>query len=102
MRKVIEENERMKRKYVFYLEEADGLDTKSTDKVLAAILKFEHSTGFKSFKRFHIEQAAKLKVALSQAKNPHGQPLSHSTVDATLALVRKFFHWLAGRPGKRC
>ena len=99
MRKVIEENERMKCKYVFYLEEADGLDEKSTDKVLAAILKFEQSTGFKPFKRFHIEQAAKFKTYLSQAKNQRGQPLSHSTVDATLTLVRKFFHWLAGQAG---
>lgn len=99
MRKVVEENERLKRKYVFYLEEADGLDAKSTDKVLAAILKFEQSTGFKSFKRFHIEQAARFKVALSQAKNQRGKPLSHSTIDATLAVVRKFFHWLAGQPG---
>jgi hypothetical protein len=77
MRKVVEENERMKRKYVFYLEEADGLDAKSTDKVLAAILKFEQSTGFKPFKRFHIDQAAKFKTYLSQAKNRTGQPLSH-------------------------
>jgi len=99
MRKVVEENERMKRKYVFYLEEADGLDAKSTDKVLAALLKFEQSTGFKPFKRFHIDQAAKFKSFLSQAKNQRRQPLSHSTVDATLALVRKFFHWLAGQQG---
>lgn len=99
MRKFIEENERMKRKYVFHLEEADGLDAKSTDKVLAAILKFEESTGFKPFKRFHIEQAAKFKTTLSQAKNLRGQPLSHSTIDATLTLVRKFFHWLAGQTG---
>ena len=99
MRKVVEENERMKRKYVFHLEEADGLDGKSTDKVLAAILKFEQSTGFKPFKRFHIEQAAKFKAALYQAKNRRGQPLSHSTIDATLTLVRKFFHWLAGQSG---
>lgn len=77
MRKVIEENERMKRNYVFYLEEADGLDDKSTDKVLAAILKFEQSTGFKPFKRFHIEQAAIFKTDLSQAKNQRGQPFSH-------------------------
>jgi integrase len=99
MRKVVEENERMKRKYVFHLEEADGLDAKSTDKVLAAVLKFEQSIGFKPFKRFHIDQAAKFKIYLSQAKNQRGQPLSHSTVDATLTLVRKFFHWLAGQSG---
>lgn len=99
VRKVVEENERMKRKYVFYLEQADGLDEKTTDKVLAAILKFEQSTGFKPFKRFHIEQAANFKTYLSQAKNPRGEPLSHSTMDATLTLVRKFFHWLAGQAG---
>lgn len=99
MRKRSEENERMKRKYVFHLEEVDGLDAKSTDKILAAILKFEESTGFKPFKRFHIDQAAKFKVALSQAKNRRGQPLSHSTVDATLTIVRKFFLWLAGQVG---
>ena len=99
MRKVVEENERMKRKYVFHLEQADGLDAKSTDKVLAAILKFEQSTGFKPFKRFHVDQAAKFKTTLSQAKNRLGQPLSHSTIDATLTLVRKFFHWLAGQVG---
>lgn len=99
MRKVIEDNERMKRKYVFYLEQADGLDPKSTDKVLAAILKFEEATGFKPFKRFHIEQAAKFKTILSQAKSRTGKPLSHATIDATLALVRKFFHWLAGQSG---
>ncbi|MEP2528337.1 MAG: site-specific integrase, partial [Lentilitoribacter sp.] len=69
MRKFVEENERLKRRYVYHLEEADGLDVKSTDKVLAAIVKFEQSTGFKSFKRFHIDQAAKFKTHLSQAKN---------------------------------
>lgn len=99
MRKIVEENERMKRKYVYYLEQADGLDEKSTDKVLAAILKFEESTDFKPFKRFQIDQAARFKTSLSQAKNRRRQPLSHSTIDATLTLVRKFFHWLAGQTG---
>lgn len=99
MRKVIEENERAKRSYVFYLEQAKGLDQKSTDKVLAAILKFEHSTHFKPFKRFHIEQASKFKVDLAKAKGKTGKPLSHATIDATLALVRGFFHWLAGQNG---
>lgn len=99
MRRVIEENERAKRSYVFYLEQAKGLDQKSTDKVLAAILKFEQSTNFKPFKRFHIEQASKFKSDLAKARGRTGKPLSHSTVDATLALVRGFFHWLAGQSG---
>jgi integrase/recombinase XerC len=99
MRKVIEENERAKRAYVFYLEQAEGLDQKSTDKVLAAILKFEQSTNFKPFKRFHIEQASKFKADLAKAKGKTGMPLSHATIDAVLALVRRFFHWPAGQSG---
>lgn len=99
MRKINEENERAKRAYVFYLEQAKGLDQKSTDKVLAAILKFEESTGFKSFKHFHIEQASRFKAVLAKAKGRTGKPLSHATIDATLAQVRGFFHWLAGQSG---
>lgn len=95
-------NERLKRDYILFLEETKGLDEKSTDKVLAAILKFEQSTGFKPFSRFHIEQAVRFKADLAKAKNPRtGKPLSHSTVDATLALVRDFFIWLSGQSGYR-
>ncbi|MEP3329294.1 hypothetical protein [Sedimentitalea sp.] len=97
MRKHVEENERAKREYVFYLEQAKGLDEKSTDKVLAAILKFEQSTKFKPFKRFHIEQASKFKEDLAKINGKTGKPLGHATVDATLASVRGFFS-LAGRP----
>jgi integrase len=102
MAKRIEQNERAKRDYVFFLEETEGLDEKSTDKVLAAIRKFEESTGFKPFHKFRIEQAARFKRDLNRAKNPRtGKPLSYSTVDSTLALVRKFFVWLAGQSGYR-
>lgn len=62
-------------------------------------VNFEQSTGFKPFKQFHIDQAAKFKTYLFQAKNGRGQPLSHLIVDATLTLVRNFFLWLAGQSG---
>lgn len=102
MTKRVAENERAKRDYVFFLEQTEGLDEKSTDKVLAALRKFEESTGGKPFTKFHIEQAAGFKRSLARAKNPRtGKPLSHATVDATLAIVRKFFFWLAGRQGYR-
>ena len=102
MAKRVEQNERMKHDYIFYLEETTGLDEKSTDKVLAAILKFEQSTSSKPFTKFHIEQAARFKRDLARAKNPRtGELLTHATIDATLALVRKFFIWLAGRDGYR-
>lgn len=100
MRKINEENERIKRKYIAYLKQAKGQDEKSLEKALAAILKFEESTNFKPFKKFHIEQAGKFKAYLDKARSPRtGKPLSHSTTDATLRLVKGFFHWLAGQPG---
>jgi len=99
MRKFNPENERIKRRYVIYLKDALGLDQKSIDKVAAALVKFEESTGFKSFKRFHIEQAGKFKSHLSKAKGTSGRPLSLTTTDATLRLVKGFFQWLAGQQG---
>jgi len=99
MRKFNAENERLKARYEQYLKEAKGQDEKSLDKVRAALVRFEDSTKFKPFKAFHIEQARCFKDALSKAKTAKGKPLSLSTTDATLRLVKGFFHWLAGQQG---
>lgn len=100
MRSINEDNERIKRAYVTYLEQAQGLDEKTTDKVLADIYRFEQSTGFKPFRKFHIEQAMKFKKALKKARSKRTRkPLSLSTIDATLLTLRKFVLWLAGQPG---
>lgn len=99
MRKFNAENERLKSRYEQYLREAMGQDEKSLDKVRTALVKFETSTKFKSFKAFHIEQARQFKDALSRAKTGKGKPFSLTTIDATLRLVKGFFHWLAGQQG---
>lgn len=99
MRKFNAENERVKDRYLRYLREAKGQDEKSLDKVRAALVKFEGSTKFKPFKSFHIDQARSFKNALEGAKTIRGQPLSLTTIDATLRLVKGFFHWLAGQQG---
>lgn len=99
MRKFNAENERIKRRYEHYLREAKGQDEKSIDKVRAAMVRFEETTKFKSFKAFHIDQARQFKDALSRAKTPSGKHLALSTTDATLRLVKGFFFWLAGQQG---
>jgi site-specific recombinase XerD len=99
MRKFNAENERIKRRYEQYLREAKGQDDKSVDKVRAALVKFEDCTKFKAFRSFHIDQARQFKDALRRAKNANGKPLSLTTTDATLRLVKGFFHWLAGQQG---
>lgn len=100
MRKFNEENERIKRHYLQYLREADQRDQATVDKVADAILKFEASTAFKSFKKFHTDQAIAFKRKLEAAKNTRtGKPLSKATIDGILRANRAFFFWLAGQPG---
>ena len=99
-RKYCEENERVKYNYMKYLKQAQGQDQKSLDKVAAALVKFELSTNFKPFKKFHIDQAGKFKSYLEKQRHPKtGKELSHATMDAVLRIVKKFFHWLAGQSG---
>lgn len=100
MAKHIEANERIKHEYAGYLRNAKGQDEKSIDKVMAAIRQFEESTKVKPFKKFHRQQAADFKTYLGNQKNPRTQkPLAHSTVDASLRLVKGFFHWLVSQAG---
>ncbi|MBV1865992.1 MAG: site-specific integrase [Rhodobacteraceae bacterium] len=100
MRKYNAENERIKRPYLYFLKEAKGRDQKTLDKVSAALVKFEESTNFKPFKKFNREQTGRFKVYLEKARHHKtGKPLSLTTIDATLRLVKGFFFWLAREPG---
>ena len=59
----------------------------------------EECTKYTPFKAFHIDHARQLTDAPSRAKTAHGKPQSLTTTDATLRLVKGFFHWLAGQQG---
>jgi len=100
MRKINDENERIKRHHGIWLRNAKGQDATSVEKALSAILRFEESTKFKNFKAFHIDQATGFKAFLAKSKNQRtGQPLSKATIDSALRCVKIFFKWLADRPG---
>jgi integrase len=102
MRKHHPENERIKREYFTYLTEAKRLSKKSVDQVAAAIAAFEGTTGYKEFKRFHIEQARRFKRVLGEQTNTEtGKPLAIATVHSRLMALKAFFQWLAGRQGYR-
>jgi integrase/recombinase XerD len=99
-RKVHEENERIKRRYLTFLREAKRADHATVDKAAAAILWFEQSTGCKSFKRFHIDQATSFKRRLEcDVSSRTGKPFSKATIDGTLRLAKAFFQWLSGQSG---
>lgn len=102
MRKHHPKNERIKRRYLAYLEEAKRMSEKTTDQVAAAIAMFELSTGYKDFALFRIEQARKFKRDMVDHIHPDtGKPLAKATMRSRLAHVKAFFHWLAGQPGYR-
>lgn len=99
-RKIHEENERIKRRYLTFLREARRADHATVDKAADAILRFEQSTGSKPFKRFHIDQATSFKRQLEGDVNSRtGKPLSKATIDGILRLVKVFVQWLSGQPG---
>ncbi len=99
-RKVNEENERIKRAYLIYFRDVNRRDEATVHKVADAILRFEASTGYKSFKRFHIEQPRAFKAKLAEdPSSATGKPLSKATVSSILRANKAFFQWLAGQPG---
>lgn len=99
-RKVNEENERIKRAYLIFLREAKRCDDATVHKAADSILRFEASTGYKTFKRFHIEQPRVFKSKLAEERSAAtGKPLSKATVSGILRANKAFFQWLAGQPG---
>src|SRR5262245_42205490 len=102
MRQHNADNERIKRDYLIYLKAAKGLSEASLDTVVKAIHRFEVSSKFRSFRKFHVEQVLAFRRQLSVTDSPDtGKPLSKATVLQTLNALRAFFLWLAGQPGYR-
>ncbi len=94
------ENERIKRRYFAYLKEAKRHSEPTVDAVAKALARFEADTRHRDFKAFHFEQAIAFKKRLAEQKGQRsGEKLSKATLHATLAHVKRFFHWLAGQPG---
>lgn len=93
-------NERIKREYFTYLKEARRQSEASVDAVAAALTRFEVYNQRRDFKSFHHQQAVAFKQWLSRQRNETtGKPLSKATLHATLSHLKRFFQWLAGRPG---
>jgi len=96
------ENEYIKRAYFQHLRGARGRSPDTIAMAAAAIHQFERSTGHRSFKKFHIEQASAFGRMLGDQRTARdGKPLSKATISQTLNAVRKFILWLAEQPGYR-
>ena len=100
MAKINSKNERIKRKYLTWLEDAQRKNVKTTNQVAAALSQFECSTGQRDFAAFHFEQARKFKRDLEKSiAEKTGKPLSDTTIRSRLLVLKAFFEWLSHQPG---
>lgn len=100
MKKHNAENERIKRRYFAYLQEAKRQNDKTVDAVAKALARFEEYNKQRDFKAFHFNQAVAFKNHLAeQVGQRTGEKLSKSTLHATLTSLKHFFQWLSGQPG---
>ena len=94
------DNERIKRRYFVFLKEAKRQSEDSVDAVAKALARFEAATRYRDFKAFHFEQAVAFKKHLAEQNSlTTGGKLSKATLHATLAHLKRFFQWLADKPG---
>src|ERR1700683_2905768 len=75
MRKHHPQNERIKREYFNYLEQAKRMSQSSADQVAAAISQFEQSTSFKDLRRFLIARRGPSRNGSSTTSTP--RPVSN-------------------------
>lgn len=95
-------NERIKHRYFQYLGGAEGYSGATLETVAKALCRFDSFNKYRDFAAFRFEQAESFKEYLVNAKNTRtGQPLSASTIHATLGALRMFFCWLSLLRGYR-
>jgi integrase len=94
------DNEWIKRRYVVFLKKAKQESEDSVDAVAKALARFEAATRCRDFRAFHFEQAVAFKKHLAEQNSlTTGGKLSKATLHATLAHLKRFFQWLADKPG---
>lgn len=100
MKKHNASNERIKRKYLTFLQQAKGQNEASIDAVAKAIVRFESYNQYKDFKAFHFQQAIGFKKHLaSQKHHKTGKPLSLATLNGTVRHLKTFIEWLSQEVG---
>lgn len=100
MKKYNSVNERTKRKYFTFLQEAKQHNVATVDAVAKALNRFEAYTKFRDFRTFHFEQAIGFKKHFAKQKGQQsGKPLSKSTPHTTHTQLKRFFQWLSREPG---
>ena len=99
MAKRNKDNLRIKRKYLLWRKDAQGISEASLDKSAAAITLYDDWLGGKDFRAFHSERARSFKRHVASLRNERtGAPLSATTTNGTLRELKAFFYWMADQP----
>ena len=100
MSKIKDKNERIKRKYLNWLQEAEGFSEKSITAVEKALWKYEGFSKDSDYTNFNNKQAELFKKYLITHKNKRSKKiLSIRSQYHLLRHVRNFFAWLSGQAG---
>jgi integrase/recombinase XerD len=100
MNKYNANNERIKRKYLIFLQQAKGQNEATIDAVAKAIVRFQSYNKYKDFKAFHFEQAIAFKKHLAtQSHHQTGEKLSLATLNGTARHLKAFIQWLSQEVG---
>jgi len=91
-------NERVKRKFIRWLREADGCCEATIGNIEKAVLIYEGFTKSADFGSYSPDKAIEFKKYLKKRES-RGKPISISTYYTYLRHLRKFFTWLAWQPG---
>lgn len=100
MSKTKDKNERIKRKYLNWLQEAEGFSEKSITAVEKALWKYEEFTKDADYSTFNHKIAEQFKKFLATNKNKiSNKTLSLRSQYHILRHVRNFLVWLSGQSG---
>jgi len=100
MSKIKDKNERIKRKYISWLEGAEGFSEKSITAVEKALWRFEEFTKDDDYANFNDKQAEVFKKYLTTHKNKRSKKLlSLRSQYHMLRHIHNFFTWLSGQVG---
>jgi len=99
MSKYKAKNEKIKRKYFKWLQEAEGFSPSSIEGIEKAIWDYEMFNNDDDFAHFSADSAKGFKKWLSEKKLKKGGTIGISTQYDRLRFLKRFFTWLSGQAG---
>lgn len=99
MSKYKTKNEKIKRRYFKWLQDAEGYANASIESIEKALWDYEAFSSDDDYANFNEKTAIAFKKWLAEKKLKDGTTISYSTQYDRLRYLKKFFTWLSGQVG---